>query len=78
MSLGSRLESVTRALADSDDGALAEGFVVGAASLAHLRGDPLLPPELAADAAAGEALRHAYRSYEGAFSQALHAWFIER
>ncbi len=78
VTLGSRLESVTRALAGSDDGAIAEGFAVGAASLAHLRGDPLLPPELAADAAAGDALRHAYRSYEGAFSQALHAWFVDR
>ena len=56
--------------------ALADGFVTGAAALAHVRADPLLPRELAADAAAGDALRHAYRAYEAAFSTALRAWFL--
>ncbi len=70
-----RLERVTIALGDSDAGALADGFVTGAAALAHVRADPLLPRELAANPGAGEALRDAYRSYERAFSGALRTWF---
>jgi phenylacetic acid degradation operon negative regulatory protein len=75
--LTNRLGAVTRALAQSDDGALAEGFVTGVAALAHIRLDPLLPPELVAerDAATGDALRRAYRTYESEFSTALRAWF---
>jgi phenylacetic acid degradation operon negative regulatory protein len=73
--LTTRLVDVTRALAGSDDGALADGFVTGAAALAHIRLDPLLPHELVADAETGEALRRAYRTYEAAFSTALRAWF---
>jgi len=75
--LHGRLASVTRELgADTD--ALAVGFVTGAAALAHVRADPLLPRELVADAAAGNALRSAYRAYEVAFSEALRAWFGQR
>ena len=43
--------------------------------LAHIRDDPLLPVELAADGSAGDELRRAYRTYEEAFSRALRAWF---
>jgi phenylacetic acid degradation operon negative regulatory protein len=68
--------SVVRALAHSDDGALADGFVAGAASLAHIRADPLLPHELVVDASAGDELRRMYRTYEAAFSKALRAWFL--
>jgi phenylacetic acid degradation operon negative regulatory protein len=74
--LTKRLSVVTRALAHSDDGALADGFVAGAASLAHIRADPLLPHELVADASAGDELRRTYRTYEATFSQALRAWFL--
>jgi phenylacetic acid degradation operon negative regulatory protein len=74
--LTKRLIVVTRALADSDDGALADGFVAGAASLAHIRADPLLPHELLVDASAGDELRRIYRTYEAAFSKALRAWFL--
>ncbi len=77
--LTSRLARVTDAMTRSGDSSLAEGFVVGAAGLAHLRSDPLLPRELAADAAqAGEALRRAYRNYERVFSTALRTWFQQR
>ncbi len=41
----------------TDDGSLADGFVAGAAALAHVRADPLLPSELGPSAAAGDALR---------------------
>ena len=41
------------------------------------RADPLLPPELVADASAAVALRTAYRTYEAAFSAALRAWFLQ-
>jgi phenylacetic acid degradation operon negative regulatory protein len=73
--LTARLVDVTRALAGSDDRALADGFVTGAAALAHIRLDPLLPRELVVDAETGEALRRAYRTYEAAFSTALRSWF---
>jgi phenylacetic acid degradation operon negative regulatory protein len=75
--LTTRLVDVTRALAGSDESALADGFVTGAAALAHIRLDPLLPRELFADAETGEALRRAYRTYEAAFSGALRAWFSD-
>jgi phenylacetic acid degradation operon negative regulatory protein len=68
------VRDVTRDLR-SDTDALAVGFVTGAAALAHVRADPLLPRELVADAAVGDALRTAYRAYEVAFSKALRAWF---
>jgi phenylacetic acid degradation operon negative regulatory protein len=67
---------VTRALADPDDGALADGFVTGAAALAHIRADPLLPHELVVDASAGDELRRAYHGYEEAYSSALRSWFL--
>jgi phenylacetic acid degradation operon negative regulatory protein len=70
------LNLVTGVLGGSEAGALADGFVTGAASLVHIRVDPLLPPALAADASAGDALRTAYRTYEAAFSAALRAWFL--
>ena len=72
-----QLEDVTRALSATApaEGALAEGFVAGAASVAHIRADPLLPPELA-DARPGDALRRAYRAYEAAFSARLREWFL--
>jgi phenylacetic acid degradation operon negative regulatory protein len=54
---------------------LADGFVLAAASLAHIRNDPLLPPELGPSSEAGDALRAAYRTYESEFSSALRAWF---
>jgi phenylacetic acid degradation operon negative regulatory protein len=75
--LVARVLVVTRAFVGADDRSLAEGFVTGAACLAHIRADPLLPPELA-DVSVGVALRAAYRTYETAFSAALRLWFVER
>lgn len=72
-----RLTAATRSLGAADEGSLAEGFVTGAAALAHIRVDPLLPAELTAHAASGAQLRTAYAAYEGAFSAALHAWFLD-
>lgn len=63
-----------RATADVDR-RLADAFIVGAASVAHIRRDPLLPPELGPSFSAGDALRASYREYEAAFSRALRAWF---
>jgi phenylacetic acid degradation operon negative regulatory protein len=75
--LTKRLGVVTSLLGGSDPGVLADAFVAGAAALAHIRADPLLPPELVADASAAVALRNAYRTYEVAFSAALRAWFLQ-
>jgi phenylacetic acid degradation operon negative regulatory protein len=71
-----RLTQASDALGDGDDRALADGFVTGAAVLAHMRADPLLPRELVVDADAGRELRRAYRTYEATFSRALRAWFL--
>jgi phenylacetic acid degradation operon negative regulatory protein len=57
------------------DRRLGDAFVVGAAAVAHVRRDPLLPPQLGPSGEAGGALRAAYRDYEAAFSHALRAWF---
>jgi phenylacetic acid degradation operon negative regulatory protein len=76
--LTTRLADITNALVAPDHGSLADGFVAGAAALAHIRADPLLPRELAADPDAGDALRGAYGTYETAFSGALREWFQQR
>ena len=74
-----RLEHATAGLDDaSGDRRLAHAFEVGAAALAHIRADPLLPAELGPSAPAGESLRAAYRSYEAVFARELRAWFRAR
>jgi phenylacetic acid degradation operon negative regulatory protein len=63
-------------LVSGDDGErIADAFVVGAATLAHVRADPLLPLELCGPDWPGEALRAAYREYRAAFSVAVRDWF---
>ena len=57
------------------DGSLADAFHAGAAALAHVRADPLLPAVLGPSAEAAEALRASYRQWERAFAEALRAWF---
>jgi len=74
--LTSRLEGATGGLGGGDD-VLADAFVAGAAALAHLRADPILPAALVAGRPQGDRLRHAYRAYEAAFSAALTRWFRE-
>jgi phenylacetic acid degradation operon negative regulatory protein len=77
-SIAGRLGAATRVLAPDADSSIADAFVAGAASLAHLRADPLLPRELTTDASAAEELRAAYKGYEAAFSAALRSWFRTR
>jgi phenylacetic acid degradation operon negative regulatory protein len=77
-SITQSLHAATRALDSDDEPSIADAFVTGAASLAHLRADPLLPRELTADAAAAGELRAAYGAYEAAFSGALRSWFRTR
>jgi phenylacetic acid degradation operon negative regulatory protein len=50
---------------------LAAPFSLGAAALAHVRADPLLPDALVGEAAAGPALRAAYGRYQEAFGAAV-------
>lgn len=75
--LTQRLNEVGRDLNDAGEASLARGFVIGAAALAHVRADPLLPRELAAGGSTGENLRAAYGAYEVTFARALHAWFLQ-
>lgn len=72
--LGARLDAATGALG-RDDAALADAFTAGAATLAHLRADPLLPPELCSPDWPGPALREHYREYQRAFATAVRDWF---
>ena len=73
--LRTRLDRVTANLDHAPEHRLADAFVAGAAVLAHVRADPLLPVELGPSSEAGDALRAAYRAYEAEFSSALRAWF---
>jgi phenylacetic acid degradation operon negative regulatory protein len=66
------------AVRESDGAAIADAFVVGAAALAHVRADPLLPAELCGRGWPGDALRDVYREYQGAFSDAVRDWFRTR
>ena len=70
--LHDRLVVVDRGASTPADGAtIADAFVVGAAALAHVRADPLLPVELCGRDWPGDALRVAYRAYEAAFSASV-------
>jgi phenylacetic acid degradation operon negative regulatory protein len=66
---------VVAALERGDHGSLRAGFIVGAATLQHVRNDPLLPDELLPSRWPGNELRDAYRSYERAFSDTVADWF---
>jgi phenylacetic acid degradation operon negative regulatory protein len=67
--------SSTAGLHDGDDGQLATAFVVGAATLQHLRNDPLLPAELLPATWPGNELRTAYREYQETFASVVREWF---
>jgi phenylacetic acid degradation operon negative regulatory protein len=54
---------------------LGRSFVVAAAVLRHLQGDPLLPDELLPPAWPGASLRCRYEEYEEAFQARLRDWF---
>jgi phenylacetic acid degradation operon negative regulatory protein len=70
-----RLGAVTGAIGAGDDESLADAFTVGAASLAHVRVDPLLPTELCGPGWPGRALRDGYREYQRVFGTAVREWF---
>jgi phenylacetic acid degradation operon negative regulatory protein len=76
--LEGRLVSSTSAVAGGDGPAIADAFVVGAAALAHVRADPLLPSELCGKEWPGDALRAAYREYQSVFGSAVREWFRSR
>ena len=73
-----RLVESTGAVLDGEAAAIADAFVVGAAALAHVRADPLLPAELCGGDWPGVTLRDAYREYQAAFSGAVRDWFRTR
>ena len=76
--LEGRLVSATAAVQGGDGTAVADAFVVGAAALAHVRADPLLPAELCGKQWPGDALRVAYREYQSVFGNAVREWFRGR
>jgi phenylacetic acid degradation operon negative regulatory protein len=70
--------SLTRATASLDDARdteLAHAFEAGAAVLAHVRADPLLPAPLCPAPWPGDALRAAYSEYRVIFGAAVREWF---
>ena len=73
--LTDRLDDATRALRAPSDDDLANAFMAGAAALAHIRHDPLLPPALRPKPWPGTSLRTAYRQYQRTFAIAARAWF---
>lgn len=74
-SLRARLVASTRVVSEGEGPQIADAFVVGAAALAHVRADPLLPLELCGHDWPGDTLRAAYREYQSTFSGALREWF---
>jgi phenylacetic acid degradation operon negative regulatory protein len=76
--LAQRLEASTVALDPDHGDRIADAFVLGAAALAHVRADPLLPPELCGRDWPGAALREAYRRYQAAFGATARKWFRDR
>jgi phenylacetic acid degradation operon negative regulatory protein len=73
--LSDRLASVTVGLRAGQPDHLADAFVAGAATLQHVRNDPLLPREVLPGGWPGPELRDAYRKYQRAFSTAATEWF---
>jgi phenylacetic acid degradation operon negative regulatory protein len=74
-SLDRRLRDAIDAVDPADGTAIADAFVVGAAALAHVRADPLLPAELCGRRWPGDALRDRYRVFRDAFGEAVRGWF---
>jgi phenylacetic acid degradation operon negative regulatory protein len=76
--LTNHLEASITALDPEHGERIADAFVVGAAALAHVRADPLLPAELCGSDWPGAALRQAYGEYQVAFGKTAQQWFRER
>jgi phenylacetic acid degradation operon negative regulatory protein len=70
-----RLNAATRSLVRPSDAELGHAFETGAAVLAHVRADPLLPTALLPRPWPGEQLRVAYANYRDAFGGAVRTWF---
>jgi phenylacetic acid degradation operon negative regulatory protein len=70
-----RTSAATDRLRHDGAGALADAFVLGAATLQHVRNDPLLPSALLPARWPGDDLRAAYREYQQGFAAATAAWF---
>ena len=70
-------ESTVKLDADHGD-RIADAFVIGAAALAHVRSDPLLPVELCGPDWPGAALRRTYRDYQVTFAATARQWFQQR
>ncbi len=77
-SLDRRLRASTGAVARGSGDAIADAFVVGAATLAHVRADPLLPVELCGRDWPGDAVRADYADFQRVFSRAARDWFRSR
>jgi len=69
------LVDVTAGLHSGERDNLADAFVAGAATLQHIRNDPLLPRELLPGGWPGRELRSAYGKYQRAFSVSAGEWF---
>jgi phenylacetic acid degradation operon negative regulatory protein len=76
--LRARLIAATGSVDEGAGAEIADAFVVGAATLAHVRADPLLPIELCGERWPGAELRSAYRAYQSSFSGAVRDWFRKR
>jgi phenylacetic acid degradation operon negative regulatory protein len=63
-----RLRTSHRALEDPTPAALRDGFVLAAAVLRHMQGDPLMPPELLPSDWPGRPLRDEYDGYARVFA----------
>jgi phenylacetic acid degradation operon negative regulatory protein len=70
-----RLDGAGAALDSADGPALADAFVVLAAALQHVRGDPLLPAALLAADWPGPRLRAGYAAVQPEFAAAVARWF---
>lgn len=73
--LRARLAPLVGPLEAGDRRLLADGFVLSAEVLRHLRADPLLPRELVNPGWPGDDLRMDYERYDRAFRRVLRSWF---
>ncbi|HEX5097531.1 MAG TPA: PaaX family transcriptional regulator C-terminal domain-containing protein [Acidimicrobiia bacterium] len=73
--LTARLDATTKTLRAPSDDDLAAAFTTGAAALAHIRHDALLPPPLCPKPWPGTELRASYRRYQRTFAAAARTWF---
>jgi phenylacetic acid degradation operon negative regulatory protein len=68
-------DAIDDAVPLGDQHELPNAFVIGAAALAHIRADPLLPEDLLPKPWPGDELRAQYISYQSRFAAATAAWF---